>query len=61
MEGPIARAAIAHLALALGGEAAGLGEHPGLLPLSDGLCTPWIEPTQIDPPELPGLGLELRF
>ncbi|MBX3269173.1 MAG: hypothetical protein KF729_02860 [Sandaracinaceae bacterium] len=61
MEGPIARAAIAHLALALGGEAPGLGEHPGLLPLSDGLCTPWIEPTYIDPPELPGLGLELRF
>ncbi len=61
MEGPIARAACAHLALALGGEAAGLGEHPGLLPLSDGLCTPWIETTWIDPPELPGLSLELRF
>ncbi|MCA9609697.1 MAG: hypothetical protein KC619_29060 [Myxococcales bacterium] len=61
MEGPIARAACAHLALALGGEPAGLGEHPGLLPLSDGLCTPWIETTWIDPPETPGLSLELRF
>jgi len=61
MEGPIARAACAHLALALGEEAAGLGDHPGLLPLSDGLCTPWIASTWIEPPELPGLGLELRF
>jgi len=62
MEGPIARAACAHLALALGPTvAAGLGQHPGLLPLSDGLCTPWMDAKWIGTPQLPGLGLELRF
>ena len=61
MEGPIARAACAHLALALGREAAGLGDHPGLLALSDGLCTPWITSTRIEPPEHAGLGLDLRY
>lgn len=62
MEGCIARAAAAHLALALGGtEAVGLGDHPALLPLSDGLTTPWIDLAWIEPPELPGLGLELAW
>ncbi len=62
LEGPIARAACAHLALALGPNVpAGLGEHPALLPLSDGLCTPWIDVAWMDPPQLPGLGLELRY
>jgi len=61
LEGPIARAACAHLALALGPEAAGLGDHPALEPLSDGLCTPWIDLAWIAPPEEPGLGLELAF
>jgi len=60
LEGPIARAAAAHLALALGGSvAAGLGAHPALEPLSDGIRTPWIEEGWIVPPTLPGLGLEL--
>jgi len=61
MEGPISRAAAAHLALALGPEAAGLGDHPALAPLADGLTTPWIDSCWISPPELPGLGLELSF
>jgi o-succinylbenzoate synthase len=61
MEGPIARAACAHLALAIGPETAGLGEHPALGPLSDGFTTPWIDDAWIAPPELPGLGLELAF
>ena len=62
MEGPIARAACAHLALALGPhEAAGLGEHPGLQPLANGLYASWIGTTSITPPLVAGLGLELPF
>ena len=59
LEGAIARAAAAHLALALGGEAAGLGDHPALDPLSDGLSASWIDLAWIVPPDVPGLGLEL--
>lgn len=61
LEGPIARAACAHLALAIGPETAGLGEHPALAALSDGFTTPWIDEAWIAPPEIPGLGLELAF
>lgn len=61
LEGPISRAAAAHLALAIGPEAAGLGKHPGLEALADGLTTPWIDMSWIAPPQLPGLGLELKF
>jgi o-succinylbenzoate synthase len=62
MEGTIARAGAAHLALALGGElAAGLGDHPALLALSDGLTAGWIDLAWIEPPEAPGLGLELAW
>ena len=61
MEGVIARAAAAHLALALGGRAAGLGDHPALSPLSDGLTAPWIDLAWIEPPTAPGLGLELAW
>lgn len=61
MEGAIARAASAHLALAIGGDAAGLGRHPALDALSDGLDAPWIDLAWIEPPQLPGLGLELAF
>ncbi len=59
LEGAIARAAAAHLALALGDEAAGLGDHPALDALSDGLLVGWIDLAWIDTPEMPGLGLEL--
>jgi o-succinylbenzoate synthase len=60
-EGVIARAASAHLALAVGGEAAGLGEHPALDLLSDGLIAPWIDVGWIEPPDLPGLGLDVAW
>ena len=53
MEGIIARCAAAHLALALGGRAAGLGEHPALALLSDGLMAGWIDLAWIEPPERP--------
>ncbi len=59
LEGTIARAAAAHLALALGGPAAGLGDHPALDPLSDGLLASWIDLAWIEPPAAAGLGLEL--
>lgn len=61
LEGPVARAAAGHLALMLSGIAAGLGDHPALAPLSDTLTTPWIDPTGIEVPELPGLGLEIAW
>lgn len=61
LEGAIARAAAAHLAVALGGEAAGLGDHPALAPLSDGLLAGWIGLGWIEPPELPGLGLDVMW
>jgi o-succinylbenzoate synthase len=61
MEGVIARAAAAHLALALGGGATGLGDHPALSVLSDGLTAPWIDLAWIEPPSSPGLGLELAW
>lgn len=61
LEGPISRAAAAHLALAIGPETAGLGSHPALQVLADGLTTPWIDVSWIAPPKLPGLGLELAF
>lgn len=62
MEGTIARAGAAHLAVALGGPvAAGLGDHPALMPLSDGLTAGWIDLSWIEPPEAPGLGLELAW
>lgn len=61
LEGVIARAAAAHLAVALGGAAAGLGEHPALEPLSDGLIAEWIGIGVIEPPEIPGLGLDLAW
>ncbi len=59
LEGAIARAAAAHLALAIGQDAAGLGDHPALEPLSDGLFVGWIDLAWIEPPEMPGLGLEV--
>lgn len=61
MEGVIARAAAAHLALALGGPAHGLGDHPALAPLSDGLASPWIDLAWIEPPTSPGMSLELAW
>lgn len=61
LEGTIARAAAAHLALAIGGAAAGLGDHPALDPLSDGLLAGWIDLGWITPPDMPGLGLELAW
>lgn len=62
MEGIIARAGAAHLALSLGGEIpVGLGEHPALHTLSDGLTAGWIDLAWIEPPEAPGLGLELAW
>ena len=61
LEGTIARTAAAHLALALGGEAAGLGDHPALIPLSDGLTATWIDLAWIEPPSGRGLGLELAW
>jgi len=61
MEGVIARAATAHLALALGGPPPGLGDHPALAPLSDGLAAPWIDLAWIEPPGLPGMSLELAW
>lgn len=61
LEGIIARAAAAHLALAIGGSAAGLGEHAALEPLSDGLVAGWIDVGWIEPPELPGLGLDVAW
>lgn len=62
LDGTIARAAAAHLALALGGpRAAGLGSHPALAPLSDGLMATWIESHQIEPPASPGLALEVGW
>ena len=61
LEGVIARAAAAHLAVILGGHAAGLGEHPALAPLSSGLLAGWIGVGWIEPPELPGLGLGVAW
>ncbi|MFK7989486.1 MAG: mandelate racemase/muconate lactonizing enzyme family protein [Sandaracinaceae bacterium] len=61
MEGIIGRCTAAHLALAIGGSAAGLGEHPALGALSDGLTATWIDLAWIAPPALPGLGLELAW
>ena len=61
MEGVIGRCAAAHLALALGGAPAGLGEHPALGLLSDGLTASWIDLAWITPPSAPGLGLELAW
>lgn len=58
LEGPIARAAAAHVALVVSGEAAGLGPHPALEPLGRGLRTDWIEPLRIRRPRRPGLGVE---
>lgn len=58
-EGIVARAAAAHLALAIGGAPAGLGEHAALDLLSDGLVAGWIDVAWIEPPELPGLGLDV--
>jgi L-alanine-DL-glutamate epimerase-like enolase superfamily enzyme len=55
LEGPIARAACAHLALAIGGRAPGLGEHPALAPLGSDFCAPYIERLVIHPPDRPGL------
>jgi L-alanine-DL-glutamate epimerase-like enolase superfamily enzyme len=57
LEGEIARAACAHLALALGGLAAGLGDHPALARLSGGRHAAWIGPAWIEPPRAAGLGL----
>lgn len=59
LEGIIARAACAHLALAVGGAAAGLGDHPALDLLSDGLVAGWIGVDGIEPPGEPGLGLDV--
>lgn len=59
LEGVIARAAAAHLAVVIGPDAAGLGEHPALDPLSDGLHAGWIDAAWIEPPETPGLGLDV--
>lgn len=61
LEGTIARAGAAHLALVLGGGAAGLGDHPALSLLSDGLVANWIDLARIRPPTLPGLSLELSW
>lgn len=61
LEGVIARAAAAHLAVVLGGAAAGLGEHAALAPLSSGLMARWIGIGWIEPPELPGLGLDVAW
>jgi L-Ala-D/L-Glu epimerase len=62
LEGPVARAACGHLALAMASpRAVGLGPHPALLPLSDGLIAPWIEGGSIEPPASPGLGLEVAW
>ena len=59
LEGPIARAAAAHLAVSFGPTAAGLGDHPALDLLSDGLMTSWIDLAWIEPPMAPGLALEV--
>jgi len=61
LEGVIARAACAHLAVALGGPAAGLGDHAALELLSDGLIAGWIGVGWIEPPDLPGLGLDVAW
>ncbi len=57
LDGPIARAACAHLALVASGDAAGLGEHPALAALGHER-PPWIGSTLIRRPEAVGLGLE---
>lgn len=57
LDGPIARAACAHLALVVGTSAAGLGEHPFLAPLGRGLHVPWIDAHTIRRPREPGLGV----
>jgi o-succinylbenzoate synthase len=61
LEGVIARAAAAHLALVVGRAAPGLGDHPALEPLSRGLDTRWIDLAYIEPPAAIGLGLELAW
>ncbi|MGE0784985.1 MAG: enolase C-terminal domain-like protein [Sandaracinaceae bacterium] len=60
LEGEIARAACAHLALVLGGPAAGLGAHPGLAALSQDVEAPFLSSTAIARPEAPGLGVVFR-
>jgi L-alanine-DL-glutamate epimerase-like enolase superfamily enzyme len=61
LDGPISRAAAAHLALVLGGLAPGLGEHPALGPLSDGILVPWMRVGRVDVPDGPGLGLGIAW
>lgn len=55
LEGEIARASCAHLALAIGGRAPGLGAHPALRALSGDFRAPFIHALHVDPPERPGL------
>ncbi|MGF1465242.1 MAG: mandelate racemase/muconate lactonizing enzyme family protein [Sandaracinaceae bacterium] len=61
LEGPISRAASAHLALAVGGLAAGLGQHPALSPLADGIRVPFVGAAWIKAPSYPGLGLGISW
>ena len=67
LEGCIARAAHGHLALAIAAsgppphDAAGLGVHAALAPLSGGVRVGWIDGAWIEVPAQPGLGLELAW